>query len=195
MKAIPVFDSDLKCLGVLHNWRESIIHGEMDPINTVWPDMDADPPGCCTMDECLTCRSLEVCMPKLLVAIPKGVWNMIHDPYWHNKGTHSPSYGKKGSNALNWRGGERTNSEGHVLLYRPEHPRAYQNGYVKRAIIVWEEANDQPFPEGKDAHHDSGVPDDDRPENIVPLTHGEHTTITNMNREYPHGYKKERRRI
>ena len=92
--------------------------------------------------------------------------------------------------SAHWRGGTRI-VNGHVLIKMAGHPRAQpHNSYVPRAILVWEEANGQPFPEGKEPHHDNGIPDDDRPENIIPLTHSEHSLITNLGRRY-----KQRRKL
>ncbi len=63
---------------------------------------------------------------------------------------------------------------GYAEVLKPEHPRARKTGYVKRAILVWEEANGRPFPEGMEPHHKNLVKDDDRPENIEPKTHSKH---------------------
>jgi hypothetical protein len=46
-----------------------------------------------------------------------------------------------------------------------------------RAILNWEEANGFSFPEDKMPHHKNLVRDDDRPENIEPKTHSEHTIL------------------
>ena len=78
--------------------------------------------------------------------------------------------------------GQRKDSTGHVLIYQPEHPRTRHNGYVMRAILVWEKFHNTSFPEDKEPHHDNGVPDDDRPGNIIPLTHSEHAKISNQRR-------------
>ena len=80
-----------------------------------------------------------------------------------------------GEASSKWKGGEHKNSDGYVIIYHPNHPRAHSDGYVKRSILVWEEANQKPFPVGKEPHHDNEIRDDDRPENIIPLTHSEHT--------------------
>lgn len=72
---------------------------------------------------------------------------------------------------------ETTDQHGYVRLYRPEHLRAIQ-GRVLRCIVNWEEANGVPFPEGKEPHHKNEDKTDDRPENIEPLTHVEHSRLT-----------------
>lgn len=72
-----------------------------------------------------------------------------------------------------WKGGI-ASREGYVLVMRKGHPRADRQGYVNRSILVWEEANGQPFPDDCEPHHLNHVTDDDRPENIFPVTHSEH---------------------
>ena len=68
-------------------------------------------------------------------------------------------------------------NQGHVRCLCHGHPRADNDGYVTRAILAWEEANHQSFPDGKEPHHKNLVKDDDRPENIEPLTHSEHSRL------------------
>jgi len=43
-----------------------------------------------------------------------------------------------------------------------------------RAIVVWEQANDKPFPEGMMPHHKNLIRDDDRPDNIEPKSRSGH---------------------
>src|SRR4030042_2300631 len=101
-----------------------------------------------------------------------------------NVGSSNPMFGRKGPLSAHWRGGTRT-VKGHVLILKPEHPRVTSQGYVPRAILVWEEYYGAPFPVGKEPHHDNEIPDDDRPENIIPLTHSEHTGEHNRRRRKP----------
>ena len=89
---------------------------------------------------------------------------------------------RSGKNNSNWMGGEILTVQGHIKIRMPSHPRASKQGYVMRAILVWEETNGKPFPTGKEPHHDNEIPDDDRPENIIPLTHGEHTREHDLRR-------------
>jgi hypothetical protein len=89
-----------------------------------------------------------------------------------------------------WTGEEYRNTQGRVWVYQPDHPLALSNGYVKRAIVIWEKANGQPFPKGKLAHHDNEIKDDDRPENIIPMTRSEHARHHRLGKRYPNGYKR-----
>jgi len=78
--------------------------------------------------------------------------------------------------APGWKGGESFDGT-YVNIKKPGHPFAGSDGYVRRSILVWEKANGRPFPEGKEPHHLNGIKTDDRPENIQPLTHAEHTSL------------------
>ena len=75
-----------------------------------------------------------------------------------------------------WHGGL-LHRRGRVYVKCVGHPRAHQNDYVPRSIINWEIANGQPFPAGKEPHHANLVKDDDRPENIIPMTKSEHMRL------------------
>ena len=67
--------------------------------------------------------------------------------------------------------------EGYAYIMRHDHPLANKEGYVMRAVLVWEEANLMPFPADKKPHHKNEVKTDDRPENIVPLTVSQHMKV------------------
>ncbi len=90
-----------------------------------------------------------------------------------------PRLSMTGDRNPNWKGGEYRHN-GYVYVLRPEHPMASEGGgrYVQRAVLVWEEANGRPFPEGMEPHHKNEVKDDDRPENIEPKTHSAHAKLT-----------------
>jgi hypothetical protein len=83
-----------------------------------------------------------------------------------------------------WKGGTIV-SGGYAYVKRSGHPLANSRGYVMRAVLVWEEASGQPFPEGMFPHHDNEIALDDRPENIMPVTRVEHSRI-HMKRRHEH---------
>ena len=98
----------------------------------------------------------------------------------------NPMFGRKGSLAPHWKGGARKMSSGRIQVLQPNHPRATKKRYVSRAVLGWEQANNQPFPEGKEPHHINGIRDDDRPENILPITPSEHSKLHNLKgHKYP----------
>jgi hypothetical protein len=86
--------------------------------------------------------------------------------------------GQSGKRASRWKGGERLDSEGYVLVWRPGHPRADIQGYVKRCILAWEGYHGRPFPEGRVPHHLDGDSVNDDPTNIVSLLPSEHSMVT-----------------
>ena len=82
----------------------------------------------------------------------------------------------RGENNSHWAGGTFMR-DGYVYVLRAGHPLADSHGYVNRSILAWEQANGVPFPEGKEPHHKNLVRNDDRPENIEPLTHAYHAEL------------------
>lgn len=77
-----------------------------------------------------------------------------------------------------WKGGM-IFQNGYVMVKNPDHPHAWANGYVKRAIMVAEEKLGRSLDPGEITHHVNHVKDDDRPENIQVLSPSEHTTLHN----------------
>jgi len=63
---------------------------------------------------------------------------------------------------------------GYVYIYMPQHPKANKKGRVPEHILVWEEANGRPLPEGFIIHHLNGVKSDNRPENLMAIPRGKH---------------------
>lgn len=80
-------------------------------------------------------------------------------------------------NAPAWKGGRILHAAGYVLIYRPEHPRATPNGYVREHILVMEEVVGGPLPEGVEVHHINGIKDDNRVENLRIFTKAEHARL------------------
>lgn len=71
-----------------------------------------------------------------------------------------------------WKGG-RIVQDGYVLVYRPEHPRAKKNGYVREHTVIMEESIDRYLIKGEEVHHINGVKDDNRLENLELWTHSQ----------------------
>lgn len=88
---------------------------------------------------------------------------------------HSCANGK-GENHIRWKG-EEYQSNGYLFLYKPEHPRVNRRGYVKRAILVLEQKLGRPLLPNMDSHHINGIKDDDRPRNLMELSHSEHRKL------------------
>ena len=57
-------------------------------------------------------------------------------------------------------------SGGYIYLYRPDHPRAIREGWVKRANIVWEENTGHVVSKPEIIHHKNEIRDDDSVGNL-----------------------------
>jgi hypothetical protein len=72
-----------------------------------------------------------------------------------------------GERAAHWRGGTRTDKDGRVEVYRPDHPHANAKGYVWRARLVAERAAGRLLEANEVVHHRDGNPSNDAPDNLA----------------------------
>jgi len=61
---------------------------------------------------------------------------------------------------------EKTNTQGYVLLYIPQHPFCDKEGHIRRNRLVMEQKIDRYLKPKEVVHHINGIPSDDRPENL-----------------------------
>ena len=82
----------------------------------------------------------------------------------------------KGGANPSWKGGRYVEpGKGYVMIRRPDHPRARQNGYVLEHLLVMEQKLGRPLAPGEEVHHLNHVRDDNRPENLeLSANHSEH---------------------
>ena len=74
-----------------------------------------------------------------------------------------------------WRGGRHKLSQtGYIKVLHRNHHRTDCSGYVYEHILVWEKTHNQQLPDGWIIHHLNGVQYDNRPENLVAMSRGEH---------------------
>ena len=80
----------------------------------------------------------------------------------------------RGKNHWNWKNGQSKHTDGYILILKPNHPRANNRGYVKRAILIMEKIISR-FLNSKEIVHHKGTKypmgsfedkQDDRPENL-----------------------------
>ncbi len=71
-----------------------------------------------------------------------------------------------GNSNHRWDGGTTTVSAGYVMVKAPDHPEAYQNGYVLQHRIVMEAKIGRYLHPWERVHHKNGIRDDNRPENL-----------------------------
>ena len=93
-----------------------------------------------------------------------------------------PPTGKK-ENSPSWKGGYAKNSQGYILIYKPEHPFAKSNGYILHSHVVMEKIIGR-YIKPKETIHHKGVhfpiksienKQDDSPENLqLFINNGKH---------------------
>lgn len=74
-------------------------------------------------------------------------------------------------------------SAGYIRVWQPDHPKAFRNGWVLEHRIVMEGVVGRYLETDEHVHHINGIKDDNRPENLAVLGHGEHSTLTGFERE------------
>jgi len=68
-------------------------------------------------------------------------------------------------------------SWGYVYILKPEHHRAMENGYTKRATLVLEEKLGRLLKDNEIAHHIDRNRSNDSKENLVPMDIKEHSLL------------------
>ena len=74
--------------------------------------------------------------------------------------------------------------KGYVMEYHPDNPRSDKRGYVFAHIIAYEKHTGTKVPKGFAVHHINGIKTDNRPENLIMLSVGEHSTLHNKMRKH-----------
>lgn len=77
----------------------------------------------------------------------------------------------------NWKGGRRDHSDGYIMRYYPDHPRAKgNNGYVYEHILIMEDYLGRYVTREEAVHHINEKKNDNRIENLELLLNSEHTS-------------------
>ncbi|MHA1402004.1 MAG: HNH endonuclease, partial [Candidatus Heimdallarchaeaceae archaeon] len=85
-------------------------------------------------------------------------------------GQNNPNYGKYGKYASNWRNGKTKNNKGYVLVLKPEHPLANNNGRIYEHRLIMEEKLGRYLTKDEVVHHINNKKDDNRIENLILFT-------------------------
>ena len=88
----------------------------------------------------------------------------------------------KGKKHPMWEGGIKK-FRGYVFIWKPEHPKADSNGYVKRSRLVAEKTLGRYLFRNEIPHHKNEIRDDDKPGNIEVIMNGKHKSLHGKNRE------------
>lgn len=106
-----------------------------------------------------------------------------HHPHGFEKGHEQDNSYKKG-NKFAWKGGKTVTTQGYVQIYSQDHPYRTSAGYVmEHRLIMEKKIGRYLVPNIEDVHHKNGIPDDNRLENLVMISHRHHSKITNNQRK------------
>lgn len=74
---------------------------------------------------------------------------------------------RRGEESNSWKGGKHSHLRGYILIYQPDHSRAYPYGYVFEHILIAEKALGKPLPKAAIVHHIDENTSNNRNDNLV----------------------------
>jgi hypothetical protein len=86
-----------------------------------------------------------------------------------------------GKDHYRWKGGI-SRKEGYILIKRPNHHGANSRGYIFEHRLVYEEFHKCSLLNWTIIHHKNGILDDNRPENLEPMTQNKHLSDHNRSK-------------
>ena len=97
-------------------------------------------------------------------------------------GKNNHMYGLRGENSQFFTG-DRLNNYGYQLLYKPEHPNAYPDGYVLEHRYVMSEHLGRPLRKSEVVHHIDGDKLNNRIENLELMNRSSHMKLHSKERK------------
>ena len=79
----------------------------------------------------------------------------------------------------NWKGGRFREPSGYIMIYRPNHPKCNQHGYVREHRLIYEESRNCCLVSWIEIHHINGNRSDNVWYNLRPLTKSAHSRLEN----------------
>lgn len=98
----------------------------------------------------------------------------------HNgKGKNNYYYGSdlSGEKCPAWKGGRCKNGYGYILIWKPDHPFATKDGYVKEHRLIYEDHYKCCILPWGVLHHINRIKDDNRIENLELISNSKHSKI------------------
>lgn len=92
-------------------------------------------------------------------------------------GINHPEFGRKGKDHSSWKGGKHINSQGYVLLHKPNHIDANNNGYVLEHRYKMIKKINRPIKKGEIIHHIDRNKTNNKITNLLLLTNKQHLQI------------------
>lgn len=87
---------------------------------------------------------------------------------------------RQAEHSLYWKGGRVKGKDGYILVWSPGHPYAHNNRYVLEHRLVMEKKLGRFLLPTEQVHHINGIRDDNKPENLLLLSPGDHLTRTKI---------------
>lgn len=83
----------------------------------------------------------------------------------------------RGKKSKAWKGGRFIAKNGYVMVYLPDHPRSYSNGYALEHVVIAEREIGRAILPTECVHHINHIKTDNRPANLEVITTRRHKSI------------------
>lgn len=84
---------------------------------------------------------------------------------------------REGEKCCNWKGGKKLSKRGYVFILKKGYPTTDVNGYIFEHRYIMCEFLERILGRNEIVHHINGIKNDNRIENLMVMSNGEHTTM------------------